>query len=300
MILERMEGLIKILYFSTSEVKSILCIPILYHGETEGYLYLENNLSTGAFTPQRIQTLNILATQAAISLENARLYAACNRFVPYEFINILNKRNLVEVHRGDQVLRQMSILFCDIRGFATLSEKLTAAETFGFINGFLKQMEPVISQNQGFIDKYIGDAIMALFPDADSAVKAAVELRKQLQIFNEERRQEGKAPIEIGIGINTGELMLGILGGESRLETSVIGDAVNISARIEELTKKYGRSILITEVTKNALTHSDMYYLHKVGEVEIERPIAACGGLGGKRLFRSNWRVVKKVSCVLV
>ena len=256
-------------YFTSSDVKSVLYLPVLYHGEATAYLYLENNLTAYAFTKQRIQALNILAAQAAISLENSRLYTASNRFVPFEFLSILSKHNIVEVQLGDQVLREMTVLFCDIRSFTTISEKLTPLETISLINSFLKYMEPAITQHQGFIDKYIGDAIMALFLDADSAMRAALKMRKQLQKFNELREHAGQSPIDMGIGINTGELMLGILGSDQRIETSVIGDTVNIASRLESLTKEYHSPILISDMTKSKLTHSELYFLNAVAEVMI-------------------------------
>jgi predicted ATPase/class 3 adenylate cyclase len=263
-------------YIQTNRPKSILCMPILQHGRAESYVYLENSLASNAFTSERLKILSLLGGQSAVSLENAKLYAASNRFVPYQFLRHINRHNLVEAQLGDQVQRVMTILFCDIRNFTTLSEQSNSAEIFKFINLFLGYMEPVIKRNQGFVDKYIGDAIMALFENPTLAVKAGLEMLKRLDDFNIE---SGYQPITIGIGINTGDLMLGIIGDQSRIEGSVLGDAVNIASRIENLTKQYPENILISESTKEQLIPSD-FNLYFVGVANIKgksKPVTIWG-----------------------
>lgn len=142
----------------------------------------------------------------------------------------------------------MSVLFANIRSFTSLSEKMTPADNFKFINAYLSRMQPVINQHHGFIDKYIGDAIMALFSgDADNAVQAGIAMLQKLAEYNQSRQRSGYVPIQIGIGINTGLLMLGTVGGEERMDGTVISDAVNRASRIEGMTKMYGATLLITE-----------------------------------------------------
>lgn len=170
------------------------------------------------------------------------------RFVPRQFLQFLGKDNFTDIKLGDQVQKEMTILFSDIRSFTDLSEEMTPKENFDFINHYLGLMEPVIRKNNGFIDKYIGDSIMALFGESvDDAINAAVEMRMQLVSFNDERRGMGKKEISIGIGIHAGNLMLGIVGSEGRMEGTVISDAVNLASRLEGLTKIYGASIIISE-----------------------------------------------------
>lgn len=170
------------------------------------------------------------------------------RFVPRQFLQFLGKDNFTDIKLGDQVQKEMTILFSDIRSFTDLSEEMTPKENFDFINHYLGLMEPVIRRNNGFIDKYIGDSIMALFGEnVDDAISAAVEMRMQLVSFNDERRGIGKKEISIGIGIHAGNLMLGIVGSEGRMEGTVISDAVNLASRLEGLTKVYGASIIISE-----------------------------------------------------
>ncbi|MGK5090567.1 response regulator [Deltaproteobacteria bacterium TL4] len=190
------------------------------------------------------------------------------KFVPKQFLSFLNKASIMDVKLGDQVERVMTILFADIRGFTTLSEQMTTAENFSFINSYLGRMEPVISEHHGFIDKYIGDAIMALFPtNADDALRGAISMFEALAIYNQDRGKSGYAPIKIGIGLNTGTLMLGTVGGQTRMDGTVISDAVNLASRIEDMNKPYGTSLLISEATWNELKEPFHYNLRLVGRV---------------------------------
>lgn len=165
------------------------------------------------------------------------------RFVPRQFLNYLNKKDILEVKLGDQIEREMTVLFSDIRGFTKLSYQLSEEETFNLINGYLSYIVPVIQKHNGFIDKYIGDAVMALFPDnPQNAVNAAIEMHQELEKFN---RDTGNH-LEIGIGIHTGGLRLGIIGHDERMETTVISDAVNLASKIESLTKTFSARILLS------------------------------------------------------
>ncbi|MBA3660949.1 MAG: AAA family ATPase [Gammaproteobacteria bacterium] len=258
-------------YIIKNRPKSILCMPIHHQNDLVGILYLENHTSTGAFTSELLQVLNLIGTQTAISLENAKVYAASGRFVPREFLEQLQKRNISEVSLGDNSHQNMSILFCDIRNFSNLFEHLTSAEAFDLINSFFSAMEPYIRKQHGFIDKYIGDAIMALFSGvADHAVQAGVDMLKGLKKYQEACKINNKPEINIGIGINTGELMLGIVGSENRIESTVIGDSVNIATRIETLNKLYGTKLLISETTRLNLRFPEHFTLRLVDKAIIK------------------------------
>lgn len=178
-----------------------------------------------------------------------KLNSAYERFVPHEFLKLLGKQNVADVHLADQIEKDMTVLFSDIRGFTTLSENMSPQETFNFLNSYLSQMEPIVFQYNGFIDKYVGDEIMALFPKAEDAVSAAVAMLKKLIDYNEGRQRAGYKTISIGIGINSGKLILGTIGSKNRMDGTVISDAVNLASRVENLTKKYGVSLLISENT---------------------------------------------------
>ncbi|MCK6380539.1 MAG: adenylate/guanylate cyclase domain-containing protein [Leptospiraceae bacterium] len=140
----------------------------------------------------------------------------------------------------------MTVLFSDIRNFAEMSEKMSPEETFEFINNYLACMGPVISKHNGFIDKYIGDAIMALFESPQKAVTAAIGMLRALTKFNSIQSDKELRTIRIGIGVHTGMLILGTVGEEDRLQTTVIGDTVNIAARIEALTKVYKAPLIVS------------------------------------------------------
>ncbi|MBN2659454.1 MAG: adenylate/guanylate cyclase domain-containing protein [Spirochaetales bacterium] len=176
------------------------------------------------------------------------LNESLSRFVPFQFLNYLKKKSILDVNLGDQVLEDMTILFADIRSFTSLSEVMTPEENFRFLNSFLSQVVPVIRQQGGFVDKFIGDAIMALFPfPPDQAVRAALELQRAVLKYNRARDRAGYQAISLGIGIHTGQLMLGTIGETNRMETTVIADTVNIASRLEELTKTYGARIIISK-----------------------------------------------------
>ena len=196
---------------------------------------------------------------------------AYGRFVPHQFLNLLGYESIIDVNLGDQVQEEMSVLFADIRDFTTLSETMSPQENFNFINAYLSRMEPAITSNNGFIDKYIGDAIMALFSDcADDAVKAGIAMLNILTDYNEHRQSVGYIPIQIGIGINSGSLMLGTVGGKSRMDSTVISDAVNLASRIEGLTKDYGVPLLISQETLERLRNPADYAIRIVDKVQVK------------------------------
>ena len=204
------------------------------------------------------------------------LNEALSRFVPRQFLQFLDKNSIVDVQLGDHVQKEMSVLFADIRDFTALSETMTPEQNFKFINAYLRRMEPAIAQNQGFIDKYVGDGIMALFSQgADSALKGAISMLQQLTQYNQERNTKDYEPIQIGIGINTGLLMLGTVGGYSRMDSTVISDTVNLASRIEGLTKEYGVSLLISHHTFSQLEDANEYAFRLIDRVKVKGKSAA-------------------------
>ncbi len=203
-----------------------------------------------------------------------QLNQAYERFVPENFLQLLDKKSIVDVKLGEAVQKEMSILFSDIRSFTTLSERMSLEDNFKFINAYLSRMEPAIVEHDGFIDKYIGDAIMALFNgSADDAVRAGIDMLNRLTDYNKTRRRPDRPPIQIGIGINTGSLMLGTVGGHNRMDGTVISDAVNLAARLEQLTKEYGVSLLISHHTFLQLTHPVEYAFRIIGQVQVKGKI---------------------------
>lgn len=196
---------------------------------------------------------------------------ASARFVPREFLDNLDKKSLSDVKLGDHVQRDMTVLFTDIRDFTALSEQLTPQQNFNFLNSYLKHVTPIIRNHHGFIDKYIGDAVMALFPDkASDAVDASIEVLNQVNRYNAGRRRAGYVPIEIGIGMHRGDLILGTVGEGNRMQTTVIADAVNVASRIEGLTKTFGVPLLLSKAVVDAIEDTKKYKLRHLGAVKAK------------------------------
>lgn len=201
----------------------------------------------------------------------SQMNLAYSRFVPQQFLDFLGKESFVEIKLGDQVQHEMTILFTDIRGFTEISESMTPKENFDFLNHYLGYMEPVIRNNNGFIDKYMGDSIMALFPEnPGDAINASIEMRIKLAQFNQVMGQFGKPEIDSGIGIHIGKLMLGVVGGEGRMDGTVISDAVNLASRLENLSKIYGCAIIISEDTLIKLDDPSVYNYRFLDIVKVK------------------------------
>ncbi|TAJ26402.1 MAG: adenylate/guanylate cyclase domain-containing protein [Reyranella sp.] len=190
------------------------------------------------------------------------------RFVPHAFLAKIGKANILSVALGDNKRQDMTILFSDIRNFTSLSEAMTPDENFAFINAYLERMGPVIRDHGGFIDKYIGDAIMALFEHADDGVRAGLAMMETLKAFNAERT--GPEPVGIGIGLNTGSLMMGTIGERHRMDGTVISDAVNLASRVESLTKVYHVRMLISQYTLAQLRDPTAYALRPLDVVVVK------------------------------
>ncbi|MFY9885261.1 MAG: 7TM diverse intracellular signaling domain-containing protein [Candidatus Cybelea sp.] len=218
-----------------------------------------------------------LATQSELvetqreSIETlARHNEAFSRFVPREFLTLLGRGDIVDVRLGDHVEREMNVLFTDIRSFTAISENLTPRASFEFINDLLGQAGPVIREHGGFVDKYIGDAIMALFPGAvDDALDAAIALQQQVRRFNEQRARGLQKPICVGVGLHRGKLMLGTVGEERRLETTVIAGTVNVASRLEHLTKIFGAQIVISGAAAASIADRERYRLRYIGMISV-------------------------------
>ncbi len=201
----------------------------------------------------------------------AQISTASGRFVPRELLEQLGRGSITDVRLGDQVQKDMSILFSDIRSFTSLSETMTPVENFNFLNSYLGRVSPFIRKHHGFIDKYLGDGIMALFPGgAEDAVNTAIEIVRYLPLYNHQRENSGYQAIRIGNGIHSGSIMLGTIGEEARMEGTVIADAVNLASRLEGLTKVYGGSIVVSERVMFGLSDPNKYNWRFVGKVRVK------------------------------
>jgi signal transduction histidine kinase/class 3 adenylate cyclase len=199
-------------------------------------------------------------------IQTVRTARAFRRFVPEDFLELLGVDRFESLVAGLGQRHEVTVLFTDVRNFTARSEKLGPEGTFRFINGCLETFEPIVRANGGFVDKFIGDAIMAIFPRSSSdAMRAAIALHAAVTQFNAARPNQ-QIPLAIGVGIHRGPVVLGTVGGPERLEVTAIGDAVNVAARLESLTKPLGAGTLISE---DALG-SERGSVRRVGAVRVK------------------------------
>jgi class 3 adenylate cyclase len=203
--------------------------------------------------------------------ELASLNQVYERFVPREFIYLLERDSILQIKLGDQISQKMTVMFADIRGWTSLLEKMTPQEAFNFINAYLRRVSPQIKECNGFIDQYYGDGVMALFPGTpDHAVEAAVSMQRAVAEYNKERAEDGFDPIGIGVGLHLADLMLGIIGSEDRMQGAVVADAVNLAARIEGLNKMYGSSITLSDETLSEMREPGRYRHRFIDKVRVK------------------------------
>ncbi|MDF3820393.1 adenylate/guanylate cyclase domain-containing protein [Leptospira sp. 96542] len=206
-------------------------------------------------------TMEVMTNE--LSEVNEELHAsnkAYAKFVPLRLIQLFGSQNQTKVKRGDFIVRQMSVLSSDIRDFTSISEALSPEENFLFLNDYLRQVGPIIRAENGFIEKYVGDAIFALFErKPEDALRAAISMHQTISRWNKEKKIHRIGEIQIGVGIHYGELMLGIIGEEQRIETAVLSDSMGIANSLESLTKKYGAKIIISLDALLELESPDSY-----------------------------------------
>lgn len=186
--------------------------------------------------------------------EALKLTQTFQKFVPRQFVEHMANSDVDSLSLGYATENNVAIMFCDIRGFAGFSERITPQELMNFLNSYFTRMNDPIHQNHGFIDKFMGDAIMSLFDHpggtpqqkAMDAINAALDLRKALVIYNGHRKNSNYEAINMGIGIHFGPVIMGTVGSEDRMDTTVIGDSVNIASRLESLTPKYKADIIVS------------------------------------------------------
>ncbi len=187
--------------------------------------------------------------------EQKRINNVTAKFVPNAFIHTLGKKDIMEVQLGDAVAQETTVMFSDIRDYTSLSEDMTPEENFRFVNAFNRRMGPVIQQHGGFVNQYLGDAIMALFNDAPiDGLDAAIDMQKTLARYNLERLADQLSPIRVGIGLHTGPLIMGIIGDDQRMDAATISDTVNTASRIESLTKYFKVNILLSAESLNGVS----------------------------------------------
>jgi len=270
-------------YIVAHQPKSVCCIPIHGRGRFEGAIYMENNLTMDAFTEERVEVIKLLLAQASISMENAKLYEeqvrlidAQARFVPIQFLESLGHHDLAEVDLGEYVAKEMSVMFADLRKFTPLAEELGPRATIELLNRYFSALSEPIADASGFIDSFNGDEIMALFGGAsDRAVAAGVGMRRTLEQFNLDNIARGGVALDMGIGVNTGPLVLGTVGAHDRLKCGVVGGTVNVASRIGMLSKFYRAPFLIGERTYDILSGGEDLSIRMVDRVAVKGTVRA-------------------------
>lgn len=265
-------------YVMAHQPKSILCVPLEHQGTMRGVLYLENNLARGAFTADRIEMMKMLAAQAAVSIENAQLYDSLdmkvrertrqletrNEFIRKTFGRYLSDDvvdSILDEPTGLDLggeLRNISVVMADLRGFSTTASRLRPQEVLLLVNNFLEVMTDVIFEYGGTIDEVLGDGLLVLFgapitrdDDTDRAVACALAMQNAMRIVNDRNQSLGLPALEMGIGVHTGEAVVGNIGSDKRAKYGVVGTVVNLAARIESLST--GGQVLISGATRDAL-----------------------------------------------
>jgi adenylate cyclase len=188
-----------------------------------------------------------------------RMKSTMSRYMDPELADqLMNAGESDDVMGGKQ--STASVLFSDVRSFTTITEELGAQGTVKLLNDYFTIMVDCITDEGGMLDKFIGDAMMCIFgtpipheDDPDRAVRAAIRMMTDLKVFNDKRAAEGKMPIDHGMGVNTDSIVSGNIGSPKRMDYTVIGDGVNLAARIESACKQYGAHILISEFTYKAV-----------------------------------------------
>jgi predicted ATPase/class 3 adenylate cyclase len=269
---------------------SILATPIKLQDKIIGVIYAEQDESGRDFGTDHEQAVAFLCAQAAAPLWNfqleARLRAADehrqslvdvqSRFVPNELLRILDIDDLRRVRSGHRVEREMTVLISDIRGYTTMIEDMNVGEAGNLAMGFLRAVElPIISYN-GMIQDVRGDEIVAVFESESDAIRAGLAMLRSMREHNQDRKALGSEELRAGIGINTGTVAVGLVGGVNRMVLTIIGDAVNLAARVEGTNKRYGSALLISDRTYKRLAQTEEFDVRRMERVMVvnrRRPV---------------------------
>jgi adenylate cyclase len=243
-------------------VRSTICAPLLTESNVHGVIYADRFDPFSAFSPDDLELISAVAAQTALTVETVKAHkrlareevarANYSRFMPeYVVKQLLDNPESFKLGGTNQII---TVLFADIRGFTAFSENEKPEKVVGLLNRYFSLMSEIIFAYGGTLDKYIGDGLMAIFgaptatpEDAKNALKAAVTMQNRLTTLNKELESEGFRPIEIGIGLHTGEATIGYIGSEQRSEYTAIGDTVNLASRLESSAP--GGQIFISEAT---------------------------------------------------
>ncbi len=246
-------------------VRSTICAPLITESNVHGVVYADRFDPFSSFSSDDLELISAVAAQTAMVVETVKAHnrlareevarANYSRFMPeYVVKQLLNNPHSFKLGGVNQTV---TILFADIRGFTAFAERETPEKVVGLLNRYFSRMSEIIFAHGGTLDKYIGDGLMAIFgapnaspEDAGNALKAAVTMQKQLVSLNKELEAEGFQRVQIGIGLHTGEAVIGYIGSDRRSEYTAIGDTVNLASRLE--SNAAGGQILVSEATARA------------------------------------------------
>jgi class 3 adenylate cyclase len=274
-------------------IKSIIYSALKVKHRIMGVIILADS-EPDKYTAGSLKLLTTLALQSSSAIESSLLYEknireaqekeaamrkifdATGKFVPYQFLKSLGHELITDVKLGDQVEKIVTVLFTDIRNYTSLSELMTPEETFGFICLFNARMGPIIRKHNGFINQYLGDSIMAIFPvNSSDALNSAIEIQKEIHEFNKIRKEKEKPEIQIGVGMHTGPLIMGITGDHERMDACTISDTVNTASRVESLTKHFKASILLSEASLKQMENTNDFHLRNLGFVQLKGKLSS-------------------------
>jgi adenylate cyclase len=251
----------------SENIRSAMCVPLLGRDEVLGAVHLDTREQTGAFSVKDLQLFSVLGSQASVMLERSRLQKRLekeaatrdrlSRFLSPEVIAEVSEQKLDLA--GEGRTGRVTVLFCDVRGFSRLAESMQPQQLVRMLNAFFERMVDVVFAHRGVLDKFIGDALMAVWGapirkrnHAAAAVSAAREMLQATGLFNASAGSQGWPRFEVGVGVNTGEAVIGTVGSSRRMEYTVMGDAVNLASRICDLAK--GGQVLLSEATVREMT----------------------------------------------
>jgi adenylate cyclase len=275
-------------------VRSTICAPLITESNVHGVVYADRFDPFATFSQEDLELISAVAAQTAVTVETVKAHnrlareevarANYSRFMPeYVVKQLLENPDSFKLGGVNQTI---TVLFADIRGFTSLSEKENPEKIVGLLNKYFSAMSEIIFAHGGTLDKYIGDGLMALFgaptatpEDAVNALKTAVSMQQRLVILNKELEAEGFSRIQIGIGLHTGVATIGYIGSDQRSEYTAIGDTVNLAARLESSAK--GGQILISEATAAASGGIFSMTMHK--------PLTVKNRLQPVSLFEVKW-----------
>ncbi len=267
---------------------SVLCAPIIYDNHFFGVIHLDSQKSAMVFSRKDLQLITSLVARVATIVANTKLLQSIEqeakekvqleRLLPPSVMQKISSGELKLEKKGGK-LKEITILFADIRGFTNMAHCASATDVVEMLNEYFELIVGIVFQYGGTVDKFIGDEVMVLFDaltdvecPADRAVKCAFHMHGALDLFNRERKSRGKKPIEIGVGINTGDAVVGVIGSSQAMQYTCIGDTVNVAARLTSMAEPK-QTIISEETFRNMKQKPKHSKLPQVALKGIDRPI---------------------------